>query len=220
MLLDSCEVEIKDFQGRKQQTLACLISPLILFFPHRFCIKQMDHEHSSHLMALSHNYYWEVNCTSWPQWDIVALLFMPEWKASLLQSYSSCSMLTYSLAHIYTPSGWGETVWCKVSCLKKQCKLNNHRTFDLTRRTPPNSLEIEKKIKFIPCKVRVEGPCVAEVHSFVEMCVADGKLSVDHRVRQKHERVIIFYKTENNWITCTYLWDYNAQINYGSSRIP
>ena len=69
--------------------------------------------------------------------------------------------------------------------------------------------------------MRAEGPCVSEVHSFAEiMCVADGKLSVDHTVRQKHERVIIFYKTENNWITCTYLWDYNAQINYGSSRIP
>ena len=46
--------------------------------------------------------------------------------------------------------------------------------------------------------MRAEGPCVAEVHSFAEiMCVADGKLSVDHTVRQKHVRVMTFYKTEN-----------------------
>ena len=48
--------------------------------------------------------------------------------------------------------------------------------------------------------MRAEDPCVSEVHSFAEiMCVADGKLSVDHTGRQKHEGVtIIFYKTENN----------------------
>lgn len=42
------------------------------------------------------------------------------------------------------------------------------------------SLEIKKKLKFIPHEVRAEGPSVADVNNFVKMCIAHGKLSVDH----------------------------------------
>lgn len=62
------------------------------------------------------------------------------------------------------------------------------------------SLEIKKKLKFIPHEVRAEGPSVADVNNFVKMCIAHCPWIT--LLRQKHEGFFLVKQKMNELPIC------------------